>query len=170
MTAEGSSSSLVSDLGLNSDIVLQEKFQSDLAALKTKLGNVQCFNEKLDAVKTGRVFLLYEIMDLEILHKAAQLQHSPIKGGSNENQSKEMFQKWIECGAESFGVEFSPLAIGGITADATVSQAFALWNHWRCDEWMLDIAKEAIFDPYARLWLMSLSRDKVELIAVMSCV
>jgi hypothetical protein len=34
MTAEVSNSILVSDLGLNSDIVLEERFKSDLVALK----------------------------------------------------------------------------------------------------------------------------------------
>jgi len=170
MTAEVSSSILVSDLGLNSEIVFQETFKSDLVALKTKLGSVQCFNEKIDTVKAGRVFLLYEIMALEVLHKAAQLQNSPIKGGSDENQSKELFQKWIECGAESFGVEFSPLAIGGITAVASDTQFFPLWNHWRCCEWMRDIARERLLDPYARLWLMTLSHDEVKLMVILSYV
>ena len=117
-------------------------------------------------MKTGRVFLLLEIIDLEILHKAAQLENSPVKGGSDENQSKELFQKWIERGAETFGVNFSSLAIGGITAETSASQAFGLWNHWRGGDWISDRYRKGLFDPYARLWWMGLSHGTVELYVV----
>jgi hypothetical protein len=68
------------------------------------------------------VFLFIEIIDLEILHKAGQLQNSPIKRGSDEKQSTESFQNGLVL---NYLPLHRTLAIGGIAAYAS---AFVLWN------------------------------------------
>ncbi len=107
--------------------------------------------------------MLLEIIDLDTLHKAAQVKTSPITGGSDKIQSKDLYQSYLERGAESFGVECSSLAIGGISAVTLPHQAIALWDHWGCNDWVADIHRAGLHDPFVRLWWLAMSYDRMEL-------